>query len=181
MGDDDGVLIVDGTQIIKKGVKSVGGGSAALRGDQPTNQVENCQVIVMLASAWTSTTSAPGPRSVTRRGPPFAHAFAATRKAGLHAAAQGAHRGNVQTRARPCRDNRRSPMVATDHGRRCRHPAGRLAPARPRTPEYHADGCCGNRPTGCAPRSATTSDEAIPSPPTFTLQPPPPHYPDLRL
>lgn len=49
LGDDqDGVLIVDDTQIIKKGVKSVG---VAPQHCGATNQVENCQVIVMLAYA----------------------------------------------------------------------------------------------------------------------------------
>jgi SRSO17 transposase len=49
LGDDqDGVLIVDDTQIIKKGPKSVG---VAPQHCGLTNQIENCQVIVMLAYA----------------------------------------------------------------------------------------------------------------------------------
>ena len=49
LGDaDNGVLIVDDTQIIKKGTKSVG---VAPQHCGATNQVENCQVIVMLAYA----------------------------------------------------------------------------------------------------------------------------------
>ncbi len=49
LGDEhDGVLIVDDTQIIKKGTKSVG---VAPQHCGATNQVENCQVIVMLAYA----------------------------------------------------------------------------------------------------------------------------------
>ncbi len=49
LGDDrDGVLIVDDTQMIKKGVKSVG---VAPQHCGATNQIENCQVIVMLAYA----------------------------------------------------------------------------------------------------------------------------------
>jgi SRSO17 transposase len=49
LGDErDGVLIVDDTQIIKKGVKSVG---VAPQHCGATNQIENCQVIVMLAYA----------------------------------------------------------------------------------------------------------------------------------
>jgi SRSO17 transposase len=49
LGDDrDGVLIVDDTQIIKKGPKSVG---VAPQHCGSTNQIENCQVIVMLAYA----------------------------------------------------------------------------------------------------------------------------------
>ena len=49
LGDDqDGVLIVDDTQIIKKGTKSVG---VAPQHCGATNQIENCQVIVMLAYA----------------------------------------------------------------------------------------------------------------------------------
>jgi SRSO17 transposase len=49
LGDDrDGVLIVDDTQMIKKGVKSVG---VAPQHCGSTNQIENCQVIVMLAYA----------------------------------------------------------------------------------------------------------------------------------
>jgi SRSO17 transposase len=53
LGDDqDGVLIVDDTQIIKKGPKSVG---VAPQHCGATNQIENCQVIVMLAYARLST------------------------------------------------------------------------------------------------------------------------------
>jgi SRSO17 transposase len=49
LGDDqDGVLIVDDTQIIKKGTKSVG---VAPQHCGSTNQIENCQVIVMSAYA----------------------------------------------------------------------------------------------------------------------------------
>jgi SRSO17 transposase len=49
LGDDqDGVLIVDDTQMIKKGPKSVG---VAPQHCGATNQIENCQVIVMLAYA----------------------------------------------------------------------------------------------------------------------------------
>jgi len=49
LGDDqDGVLIVDDTQIVKKGAKSVG---VAPQHCGATNQIENCQVIVMLAYA----------------------------------------------------------------------------------------------------------------------------------
>ena len=49
LGDDqDGVLIVDDTQIIKKGTKSVG---VAPQHCGATNQIENCQAIVMLAYA----------------------------------------------------------------------------------------------------------------------------------
>jgi len=49
LGDDqDGVLIADDTQIIKKGAKSVG---VAPQHCGATNQIENCQVIVMLAYA----------------------------------------------------------------------------------------------------------------------------------
>jgi SRSO17 transposase len=49
LGDDqDGVLIVDDTQMIKKGVKSVG---VAPQHCGSTNQIENCQVLVMLAYA----------------------------------------------------------------------------------------------------------------------------------
>jgi len=49
LGDDqDGVLIVDDTQMIKKGLKSVG---VAPQHCGLTNQIENCQVIVMLAYA----------------------------------------------------------------------------------------------------------------------------------
>ena len=49
LGDDqDGVLIVDDTQMVKKGVKSVG---VAPQHCGLTNQIENCQVIVMLAYA----------------------------------------------------------------------------------------------------------------------------------
>lgn len=44
----DGVLIVDDTQMIKKGGKSVG---VAPQHCGATNQVENCQVVVMLAYA----------------------------------------------------------------------------------------------------------------------------------
>ena len=49
LGDpEDGVLIVDDTQIVKKGTKSVG---VAPQHCGATNQIENCQVIVMLAYA----------------------------------------------------------------------------------------------------------------------------------
>jgi SRSO17 transposase len=49
LGDDqDGVLIVDDTQIVKKGTKSVG---VAPQHCGATNQIENCQVIVMSAYA----------------------------------------------------------------------------------------------------------------------------------
>ncbi len=49
LGDQqDGVLIVDDTQLIKKGTKSVG---VAPQHCGSTNQIENCQVIVMLAYA----------------------------------------------------------------------------------------------------------------------------------
>ena len=49
LGDaEDGVLIVDDTALVKKGTKSVG---VAPQHCGATNQVENCQVIVMLAYA----------------------------------------------------------------------------------------------------------------------------------
>lgn len=49
LGDgEDGVLIVDDTQMIKKGAMSVG---VAPQHCGATNQIENCQVIVMLAYA----------------------------------------------------------------------------------------------------------------------------------
>ena len=49
LGDaEDGMLIVDDTQLVKKGTKSVG---VAPQHCGATNQVENCQVIVMLAYA----------------------------------------------------------------------------------------------------------------------------------
>ena len=49
LGDtEDGVLIIDDTQIIKKGTKSVG---VAPQHCGATNQIENCQCIVMLAYA----------------------------------------------------------------------------------------------------------------------------------
>jgi SRSO17 transposase len=48
MGDPDAVLIVDDTQMIKKGSKSVG---VAPQHCGATNQVENCQVVVMLTYA----------------------------------------------------------------------------------------------------------------------------------
>jgi len=49
LGDPkDGVLIVDDTQLVKKGAKSVG---VAPQHCGATNQIENCQVIVMLAYA----------------------------------------------------------------------------------------------------------------------------------
>jgi SRSO17 transposase len=48
MGDPDAVLIVDDTQMIKKGTKSVG---VAPQHCGATNQVENCQVVVMLTYA----------------------------------------------------------------------------------------------------------------------------------
>jgi SRSO17 transposase len=48
LGDPDAVLIVDDTQMIKKGVKSVG---VAPQHCGATNQIENCQVVVMLAYA----------------------------------------------------------------------------------------------------------------------------------
>jgi SRSO17 transposase len=48
LGDPEGVLIVDDTQMIKKGVTSVG---VAPQHCGATNQTENCQVVVMLAYA----------------------------------------------------------------------------------------------------------------------------------
>jgi SRSO17 transposase len=48
MGDPDAVLIVDDTQMIKKGTKSVG---VAPQHCGSTNQIENCQVVVMLTYA----------------------------------------------------------------------------------------------------------------------------------
>jgi SRSO17 transposase len=48
LGDPDGVLIVDDTQMIKKGDKSVG---VAPQHCGATNQIENCQVAVMLTYA----------------------------------------------------------------------------------------------------------------------------------
>jgi SRSO17 transposase len=48
MGDPDAVLIVDDTQMIKKGSKSVG---VAPQHCGATNQIENCQVAVMLTYA----------------------------------------------------------------------------------------------------------------------------------
>jgi SRSO17 transposase len=48
MGDPDAVLIVDDTQMIKKGAKSVG---VAPQHCGATNQIENCQVVVMLTYA----------------------------------------------------------------------------------------------------------------------------------
>lgn len=50
MGDSDAVLIVDDTQMIKKGTKSVG---VAPQHFGATNQIENCQVVVMLTYAAT--------------------------------------------------------------------------------------------------------------------------------
>ncbi len=61
LGDpEDGVLIVDDTQIIKKGTKSVG---VAPQHCGATNQIENCQVIVMLAYARLRRSGAAGTRS----------------------------------------------------------------------------------------------------------------------
>jgi SRSO17 transposase len=48
LGDPDGVLIIDDTQMIKKGDKSVG---VAPQHCGLTNQIENCQVAVMLTYA----------------------------------------------------------------------------------------------------------------------------------
>ena len=48
LGDPDGVLIIDDTQMIKKGGKSVG---VAPQHCGATNQIENCQVAVMLTYA----------------------------------------------------------------------------------------------------------------------------------
>jgi SRSO17 transposase len=48
MGDPDAVLIVDDTQMIKKGTKSVG---VSPQHCGSTNQIENCQVVVMLTYA----------------------------------------------------------------------------------------------------------------------------------
>jgi SRSO17 transposase len=48
MGDPDAVLIVDDTQMIKKGSKSVG---VAPQHCGATNQIENCQVVVMATYA----------------------------------------------------------------------------------------------------------------------------------
>jgi SRSO17 transposase len=48
MGDPDAVLIVDDTQMIKKGTKSVG---VAPQHCGSTNQIENCQVVVMATYA----------------------------------------------------------------------------------------------------------------------------------
>jgi SRSO17 transposase len=48
LGDPDGVLIIDDTQMIKKGDKSVG---VATQHCGATNQIENCQVAVMLTYA----------------------------------------------------------------------------------------------------------------------------------
>lgn len=48
LGDPEGVLIVDDTQVIKKGTKSVG---VAPQHCGATNQTENCQVAVMLSYA----------------------------------------------------------------------------------------------------------------------------------
>ncbi len=48
LGDPDGVLIIDDTQMIKKGDKSVG---VAPQHCGSTNQIENCQVAVMLTYA----------------------------------------------------------------------------------------------------------------------------------
>ena len=48
MGDPQAVLIVDDTQMIKKGVKSVGVGPQHCGA---TNQIENCQVVVMATYA----------------------------------------------------------------------------------------------------------------------------------
>ncbi|WP_370321415.1 IS701 family transposase [Actinoplanes sp. ATCC 53533] len=48
LGAPDGVLIVDDTQMIKKGDKSVG---VAPQHCGATNQIENCQVVVMLTYA----------------------------------------------------------------------------------------------------------------------------------
>src|SRR4051794_18848406 len=45
MSEADAVLIVDDTQMIKKGTKSVG---VAPQHCGSTNQIENCQVVVML-------------------------------------------------------------------------------------------------------------------------------------
>jgi SRSO17 transposase len=48
LGDPDGVLIIDDTQMVKKGDKSVG---VAPQHCGATNQIENCQVAVMLTYA----------------------------------------------------------------------------------------------------------------------------------
>jgi SRSO17 transposase len=48
MGDPEAVLIVDDTQLIKKGLRSVG---VAPQHCGSTNQIENCQVVVMLTCA----------------------------------------------------------------------------------------------------------------------------------
>lgn len=48
LGDPDGTLIIDDTQMVKKGDKSVG---VAPQHCGATNQVENCQVAVMLSYA----------------------------------------------------------------------------------------------------------------------------------
>lgn len=48
VGDPDGVLIIDDTQMVKKGDKSVG---VAPQHCGATNQIENCQVAVMLTYA----------------------------------------------------------------------------------------------------------------------------------
>lgn len=48
MGGPDAVLVIDDTQMIKKGAKSVG---VAPQHCGATNQIENCQVVVMLAYA----------------------------------------------------------------------------------------------------------------------------------
>jgi SRSO17 transposase len=48
MGDPDAVLIVDDAQMIKKGTTSVG---VAPQHCGATNQIDNCQVLVMLTDA----------------------------------------------------------------------------------------------------------------------------------
>jgi SRSO17 transposase len=48
MGDPEAVLVIDDTQMIKKGAQSVG---VAPEHCGATNQIENCQVVAMLAYA----------------------------------------------------------------------------------------------------------------------------------
>lgn len=121
----------------------------------------------------------------------FAHAFAATRKARLHAgepAADGAHRGNGQATSPTWR---RQPATATgdamtNGGSWPRSPTS--SPSwppgcnRPATAPTPSGGCSGSRLTAYAPRSATTSAEANDHRPTpgHEPAPTPPHH-DLQL
>ncbi|ASW56839.1 hypothetical protein CIK06_25795 [Plantactinospora sp. KBS50] len=119
LGGPDAVLIIDDTQMIKKGDKSVG---VAPQHCGATNQVENCQVAVMLTYA--------GGRARVHRSPPVS-AETVDRRSGPLPRGGNPDRGRGRHETRPGarvarRGARREGAVRlVHHGRRLRPvPAG---------------------------------------------------------